>query len=172
MSDERQTTDALRLWMADSDHPRSTEPIVDAVLGSIVSLRQDAAPSLRNAPRRYAWVGLVAAAAVVVAIGVSMLRPEPAVGPGVGPSPTPTPTPRPTLTSPPDPFEGVPETRVEAEVIRVPGSETGYLSITADAVWSALSSGLVRIDPTTLEVEQIEHDSSHAAGQPASMTGK
>ena len=158
MSDERQTTDALRLWMADSDYPRSTEPIVDAVLGSIVSVRQDAAPSLRNAPRRYAWVGLVAAAAVVVAIGVSMLRPEPAVGPGVEPlaSATPTPTPRPTLTSPPDPFEGVPETRVEAEVIRVPGTETGYLSVTADAVWSALSSGLVRIDPTTLEVEQIE----------------
>ncbi|MET0716506.1 MAG: hypothetical protein ABWY57_16510, partial [Mycetocola sp.] len=141
---------------ADSDYPRSTEPIVDAVLGSIVSLRQDAAPSLRNAPRRYAWVGLVAAAAVVVAIGVSLLRPQPAVGPGVSPSPTPTPTPRPTQTISPDPFEGVPETRVEAEIIRVPGTETGYLSVTADAVWSALSSGLVRIDPTTLEFEQVE----------------
>ena len=38
----------------------------------------------------------------------------------------------------------------------MPGTETGYLSITTDAVWSALSSGLVRIDPTTLEFEQIE----------------
>ena len=113
---------------------------------------------MRNAPRRYAWVGLAAAAAVVVAIGVSLLRPEPATGPGVIPSAsaTPTATPRPTRSSPPDPFEGVPETRIEAEVIRVPGTETGYLSVTADAVWAAVSSGLVRIDPTTLEFEQIE----------------
>ena len=158
MSDEMQTTDALRSWLADADHPRSTGPVVDAVLGSIGSIRQEPASSLRNAPRRYAWVGLAAAAAVVVAIGVSMLRPAPATGPGVIPSAsaTPTATPRPTQSSTPDPFEGVPETRVEAEVIRVPGTETGYLSITADAVWSALSSGLVRIDPTTLEFEQIE----------------
>ena len=103
--------------------------------------------------------GLVAAAAVVaVAIGVSLLRPAPATGPGVIPSAsaTPTATPRPTQSSPPDPYAGVPETRIEAEVIRVSGTETGYLSVTADAVWAAVSSGLVRIDPTTLEFEQIE----------------
>ena len=92
-------------------------------------------------------VGLVAAAAVVaVAIGVSLLRPAPATGPGVIPSAPATPTATPPLTqsSPPDPYAGVPETRIEAEVIRVSGTETGYLSVTSDAVWAAVSSGLVR----------------------------
>jgi streptogramin lyase len=154
MSDDGLTMDALRYWMAESDHPRSTEPVVDAVLGSIGSIRQDSASSLRNAPRRYVWIGLVAAAAIVVAIGVSLVSPEPAIGPGVSPSPTATP--RPTITSPPDPFAGVPETRIQADVIRVPGTDSGYLSVTSDAVWAAASSGLVRIDPTTLEYEQIE----------------
>jgi streptogramin lyase len=158
MSDDPRTTDMLRGWLAESEHPRSTEPVVDAVLGSIGSIGQDSASSLRNAPRRYAWIGLAAAAAVVVAIGVSLLRPAPATGPGVVPSATATftPTPRPTRTSLPDPFEGVPVTNIEAEVIRVPGTDTGYLSVTDDAVWAAVSSGLVRIDPTTLEFEQVE----------------
>ena len=66
MSDDLQTTDALRSWLADADHPRSTEPVADAVLGSIGSIRQEPASSLRNAPRRYAWVGLAAAAADAV----------------------------------------------------------------------------------------------------------
>jgi streptogramin lyase len=154
MSDDGRTMDALRSWMGESDHPRSTEPVVDAILGSIGSIRQDSASSLRNAPRRYAWIGLVAAAAIVVAIGVSLVRPEPSVGPGASPSPTATP--RPTITSAPDPFAGVPVTRVEPDIIRVPGTDTGYLSVTTDAVWAAVSNGLVRIDPTTLEHEQIE----------------
>jgi streptogramin lyase len=156
MSDDVRTMDALRLWMAESDHPGSTEPVVDAVLGSIGSIRQDSAPSLRTAPRRYAWIGLVAAAVVVAVVGLSLLRPEPAVGPAVSPSPTPSP--RPTISSPPDPFSGVPVTSVEPDFIRVSRADTGYLSVTADAVWAADSSGLVRIDPTTLEPEQIERE--------------
>ena len=47
-------------------------------------------------------------------------------------------------------------TRVEPDFIRVSRSDTGYLSVTDDAVWAATSSGLARIDPTTLEPEQIE----------------
>ena len=156
MSDDVRTVDALRSWMAESDHPRSTEPVVDAVLGSIGSIRQDSAPSLRTAPRRYAWIGLVAAAVVVAVVGLSLLRPEPAVGPAVSPSPTPSP--RPTISSPPDPFAGVPVTSVEPDFIRVSRADTGYLSVTADAVWAADSSGLVRIDPVTLEPEQIERE--------------
>ena len=158
MSEDRQTTDALRSWLANADYPRSTEPIADAVLGSIVSIRQDAPSSLRIAPSRYALIGLAAAAVVVVAIGVSLLRPSPATGPGVVPSPSasPTPTPRPTPSRPPDPFDGVPVTSLDAELIRVPGRETGYLSVTDDAVWAATSAGLGRIDPTTLEWQQVE----------------
>lgn len=154
MNGDGRTMDALQQWLAESDHPRSTEPIVHAVVGSIGSIRQDSDSALRNAPRRYGWVGLVAAAVVVAAIGVSLLRPQPAVGPGH--SPTPTATPTPTPTSPPDPFEGVPLTRIDGEIIRIPGSNTGYLSVTSDAVWAGASSGLVRIDPETLEPEQIE----------------
>jgi YVTN family beta-propeller protein len=155
MSDDGRTMDALRYWMAESEYPRSTEPVVDGVLGAIASVRQEAASPVGNALPRYAKVGLVAAAAVVaVAIGASLLRPEPAAGPGVGPSPSPTP--RPTISIAPDPFAGVPETRVDADVMRVPGTDTGYLSVTTDAVWAAASSGLLRIDPTTLEFEQVE----------------
>ena len=159
MTDDIRADDAIRSWMADSDHPLPTEPVVDAVLGSIVSIPQDSFSPVGDTIRRYAWFGLVAAAAVVaVAIGVSLLRPAPATGPGVIPSAPATPTATPPLTqsSPPDPYAGVPETRIEAEVIRVSGTETGYLSVTSDAVWAAVSSGLVQIDPTTLEFEQIE----------------
>jgi streptogramin lyase len=154
MSDDVRTMDALRSWMAESDHPRSTEPVVDAVLGSIGSVRQESASPMRTAPRRYAWIGLVAAAVVVAVVGLSLLRPEPAVGPAVSPSPTPSP--RPTISSPPDPFAGVPVTSVEPDFIRVSRADTGYLSVTDDAVWAATSSGLVRVDPTTFEPEQIE----------------
>jgi len=154
MSDDSLTMDALRDWLADSDYPRSTEAIADTVLGSIGSIRQDSGSSLRVAQRRFAWIGLIAAAVAIVAIGLSQFRPQPAVGPGVSPSPSPTP--RPTITSAPDPFAGVPLTQVEPDFIRVSRSDTGYLSVTDDAVWAATSSGLARIDPTTLEPEQIE----------------
>jgi streptogramin lyase len=157
MNDDSLTTGALRSWLAESDHPRSTEPVVDAVLGSIGSIQQESAWPVGNALYRYGKFGLVAAAAVVVAVvGLSLLRPEPAVGPAVSPSPTPSP--RPTISSPPDPFAGVPVTSVEPDFIRVSRAETGYLSVTADTVWAADSSGLVRIDPTTLEPEQIERE--------------
>ena len=155
MSDDSLTMDALRDWLADSEYPRSTEPIADAVLGSIGSIRQDSGSQVGNALRLRGRLLLVAAAAVVaVAIGTSLLRPAPAIGPGVSPSPSPSP--RPTISSPPDPLAGVPVTRVEPDFIRVPGTDTGYLSVTTDAVWAAASNGLVRIDPTTLEHEQIE----------------
>ena len=120
--EDLQTTDALRSWLADAEHPRSTGPVVDAVLGSIGSIRQEPASSVRNAPRRYAWVSLAAAAAVVVAIGVSLLRPEPATGRG-----------RPSA-SPPRPQRGPPpgaarQIRLKAcrssgaaQMIDVPGS--------------------------------------------------
>ena len=161
MNEDLQTTDALRSWLADAEYPRSTGPVVDAVLGSIGSIRQEPASSVRNAPRRYAWVSLAAAAAVVVAIGVSLLRPEPATGPGVVPSAsaTPTATRPPTRSSSPDPFEGVPEFRMSAQMIDVPGSSHAYLGVTDEAVWAAESSGLVRIDPTKLESEQVERAS-------------
>ena len=150
MTDDIRADDAIRSWMADSDHPLPTEPVVDAVLGSIVSIPQDSFSPVGDTIRRYAWFGLVAAAAVVaVAIGVSLLRPARPPDPESSRQPLATPTATPPLTesSPPDPYAGVPETRIEAEVIRVSGTETGYLSVTSDAVWAAVSSGLVRSIP-------------------------
>ena len=158
MTDDPRTMDMLRGWLADSDHPRSTQPVADAILRSIESVGQDSASSWRNVPRRYGWIGLAAAAAVVVAIGVSLLRPAPATGPAAVPSTSPSAPPSPARTTAPDPYEGVPTTSFDADVFRVPGTDTGYLSVTDEAVWAAVSNGLVRIDPTTLEYEQIEQN--------------
>jgi hypothetical protein len=66
-------------------------------------------------------------------------------------------TPPATVTAKPDPYAGLPVSKVAAAIIPIPESDVGYLGVTGDAVWAATSSGLVRIDPKTLRLEWLDH---------------
>ena len=71
--------------------------------------------------------------------------------------PTARPAARSTGTPSPGPYDGVPIVVVEAKVFAVPGSDIGYLGVSARSVWAATINGLVRIDPGTLKAKLVDH---------------
>jgi DNA-binding beta-propeller fold protein YncE len=62
-------------------------------------------------------------------------------------------------TPPQDPYRDAEVTKVEAEIVDLHGGDVGYLGVSRDSVWVATSGGLLRIDPKTLRVEEIDHAS-------------
>ena len=61
------------------------------------------------------------------------------------------------VPSNPDPYNGVAIVAIDAQVFAAGGNDVGYLGITANSVWAATIDGLVRIDPRTNAVKQIDH---------------
>ncbi len=62
----------------------------------------------------------------------------------------------PQRTSPPSPYRDAVVTKVEAEIIDIHGGDVGYMGASRDYVWVATSGGLMRIDPKTRHVEEID----------------
>ena len=145
MSDPSRTDREIRDWLASSDHPRSAEPVIDAVLEAIPSIGQESASRTGRTIRRFASGGLVAATFVVAVVGLALvLRPGPAVGPANSPSPSVTPTP----AAPPSPSPGrsLPPGVTAIDM----GEETWALAIDDSSVWVQVSeSDIGRIDRAT-----------------------
>jgi len=61
------------------------------------------------------------------------------------------------VATPSGPYNGVAIVRIDAQVFDAGGADVGYLGISASSVWAATIDGLVRIDPKTRVVQQIDH---------------
>jgi streptogramin lyase len=146
MSDPSRSERLIREWLDGSDHPRSTEPLINAVLDAIPSAGQESTSRTSRTIRRYAAAGgLVAATLVVSVAGLALvLRPGPAVGPAASPSPSVAPTP----TASPSPSTG---RSLPPGVIAIDmGEETWALAVDDASVWVQVSeSDIGRIDRAT-----------------------
>ena len=125
----RQTMDA-RLWLADSDHPRSTDPSLmrssdrSGLSGRSPRARRERGDALRTGSASWQLPRSRGLAASLLAVPIRHAAWESASPPLPRPA-----TPRPTIDQPAQiHMAGVPETRVEPMIIRVPGADTGYLS--------------------------------------------
>ena len=68
----------------------------------------------------------------------------------------PTASPRIRATPTPGPYDGLAVVDVDAKSAPLPGREVGYLGVTTNFIWAATSKGLVRIDPRTLAIENVD----------------
>ena len=148
-------------------HPRPPDYVVDAVLSSIPSTRQDPAEPWRIALRRFGRAGLAAAAAIAVgAMAMAVLvRPEAPVQPGASPSPTPTPSSQAGAPSLP------PASRRSTW-----GRETWSLTVDEASVWVQDQDNIIRrIDRATNTVGgRVPWDAPHMqleAGQLWALSG-
>ena len=73
----------------------------------------------------------------------------------------------PARDAPAEPLPGCHCDQVEAEIVDLHNGDVGYIGVSRDYVWVATSGGLVRIDPNTLQVEEI--DQAARFGLDASM---
>ena len=158
MSDTSRIERVVRDWLADSDSPRSAEPVVDAVLSGISSLGQDSAsgPTIRLRP---ILNGLAAAAAIVLLV-VAVAGPWRGSPPaGTGGSPSRAPTPSASWTSP----SGTSVTTVPGVTTIDMGQETWALTVDDQSVWVQVGEvGIGRIDRTTnrdtgIRVNEVPH---------------
>jgi hypothetical protein len=126
MSDDLRTERLVTEWLDEMRHPRPQDHVVDAILSSLPSTRQESTVPWRVAIRRFGRVGLAAAAGIAVgALAVVVLvRPGPPVQPGASPSPTPSPSLRATA-APLPPGVGAIDT----------GAETWTLTVDDASVW-------------------------------------
>lgn len=148
MNDTSQSDREVREWLDSSDHPRSTEPVIDAVLDSIPGIGQESASRSGRIIGRFASAGLVAAAVVVAIAGLSLLsRSEPPAGPiTTSPSPTASRSPSPTASPSPSPGPSLPAGVTAIDM----GEETWALAVDATSVWVQVSeSDIGRIDKAT-----------------------
>lgn len=146
MSDDPRTERLVTEWLDDMRHPRPPDYVVDAVLSSLPSTRQESTDPWRVALRRFGRAGLAAAATIAVgALAVVVLvRPGPAVQPGASPSPTPSPSLKAAATSLPP---GVTAIGM--------GSETWMLTVDDESVWVRDWENVIRrIDRATNAVGQ------------------
>jgi streptogramin lyase len=145
MNDDRGTEAVVRDWLASTEHPRSAEFVVDAILESIPRTSQESPSRSGNVLRRMANVGYVAAAVVVAIAGLALLNlGEPSVGPGVAP-PTPTLSPSPS----PSPSRAGPSLPPGVTTIDM-GAETWALAVDQQSVWVQVGdTGMGRIDRAT-----------------------
>ena len=130
MSDTSRTERVVRDWLADSEHPLSTEPVINAVLDALPQAGQETASRSGRTVRRFASGGLVAAALIVAVVGFALVsRPEPAVGPATSPSPSVAPTP--SASPSPSPGRLLPAGVTAIDM----GEETWGLAVDDQSVW-------------------------------------
>jgi len=142
MSDPSRTDRQILDWLAAADHPRSVEPVVDAVLVSIPGIGQESPSRMGRTVRRFASSGLVAAALIVAVVGFALIsRPAPAVGPATSPNPSVAPSPTPSPS--PSPGRSLPAGVTAIDM----GEETWALAVDDQSVWVQVSeSDIGRID--------------------------
>ena len=63
---------------------------------------------------------------------------------------------RPQVTPSPGPYDGLTVVDVDAPTALLLGREVGNLGVTTKFVWAATSQGLVRLDPKTMKVDEID----------------
>ena len=95
MSEDPRAERLVRDWLDDSPHPWAADRVVDVVLESMLSIRQDSANPRVVAIRRLGRAALAAAAVLALgAVSVLVLgRPQQTVVPGEAPSPSSLPSP-------------------------------------------------------------------------------
>jgi hypothetical protein len=146
MTDEERTERLVRDWLATTEHPRSADSVVDAILDSVPATNQESATWTGIALRRLVNTAAVAAVVVLGVMGAAILyRAGPPNSSGGVPSPTASPTPNPTASvrpSPSGPFSAVPGvTAIDM------GAETWALAIDDRSVWVQVGDvGIGRID--------------------------
>jgi YVTN family beta-propeller protein len=143
MSDHPRTERLVAEWLDDMRHPRPPDYVVQAVLNSLPSTRQDSSAPWRVAVRRYGRAGLAAAAAIAIgALALAVLvRPEAPAQPGASPSPTPTSSGQAGVPLPP----GVSAIDM--------GNETWSLTVDDASVWVQDQDNVIRrIDQATNSV--------------------
>jgi hypothetical protein len=154
MSDDPRTERLVSEWLDDMRHPRPPDYVVDAVLSSLPSTRQDSTNPWRVAIRRFGRAGLAAAAAVavgVLALAV-LVRPEAPVQPGASPSDSPTPSSQ----------AGAPSLPPGVTAIDM-GTETWSLTVDDASVWVQNQDNVIRrIDRATNTVgSRVPRDVPH-----------
>ncbi len=152
MSDTSHTEGAVRAWLADSDHPLSTEPVINAVLDALAQTGQETSSRHGRVLRRFTNAGLVAAVVVVAVVGAVLLSlPRPPEGVGIGsPSPTATALPTPTVSSTSSPSPAVGSSLPPGVTAIDMGEETWTLAVDDQSVWVQVSeSDIGRIDKAT-----------------------
>ena len=110
---------------------------------------------------RYPWMLTPLIAAVVVAAcagAQSTSSPTPSAIAAARSTKTAdaTASPRPAATPSPGPYEGLTVVDVDAQTALLLGREVGNLGITTKFVWAATSQGLVRLDPKSMKVDDID----------------
>jgi len=141
MTDDPRTERVVAEWLDDVRHPRPADYVVDAVLSSLPSTRQDSTAPWRVALQRFGRGGVAAAAAIAVgALALAILvRPDAPVQPAASPSPTSTPSPQAGAPSLPP---GVTAIAME--------HETWSLTVDEASVWVQDEDNLIhRIDRAT-----------------------
>lgn len=111
-------------------------------------------------PDHHSWrLALTAAVLVAACAGTpSATSPTPSAI-AAAPSPKsadPTASPRPQATSRPGPYDGLTVVDVEAQTALLLGREVGNLGVTTNSVWAATNHGLVRLDPKSMKVDDID----------------
>src|SRR5215212_8466555 len=60
--------------------------------------------------------------------------------------------------APRGPYDGVRVTPIAADILDLGDTEVGYLAASADDIWVATSTGVVRVDPTTFKASWVDHE--------------
>jgi len=149
MTDEARTERLLRDWLAMADHPRSAEPVVDAILDSLPATSQESATRTGIALRQVVNAAVIAAVVVLGIVGAASLRQS---GPsnGAGGTATPTASPSPSSTSSVKPTPSGPFSKVPGVTAIGMGADTWALAIDDRSVWVQVGDiGIGRIDRAT-----------------------
>jgi hypothetical protein len=149
MTDDARTERLLRDWLATTDHPRSGDTVVEAILDSLPATSQESATRTGIVLRRLVNALAVAAVVVLAVVGVANLRPSTSPGgadgtpaPSASPAPSSTPSIRPTPVSPSSAVPGVTAIGM--------GADTWALAIDDRSVWVQVGDvGIGRIDRAT-----------------------
>ena len=149
MTDEARTERLLRDWLATADHPRSADPVVDAILDSLPATSQESATRTGIALRRAVNAAAIAAVVVLGIVGAVSLRPSGSPN-GAGGTPAPTASPSPSATSSVKPTPVGPFSNVPGVTAIGMGADTWALAIDDRSVWVQVGDiGIGRIDRAT-----------------------
>jgi streptogramin lyase len=149
MTDEARTERLVREWLATANHPRSGEPVVEAILDSLPATSQESASRTGVVLRRLVNALAVAAVVVLAVVGIANLRPSASPN-GARGTPAPTASPKPSSTSSVRPSPVGPSSAVPGVTAISMGADTWALAIDDRSVWVQVGDvGIGRIDRAT-----------------------
>jgi streptogramin lyase len=149
MTNDARAERLLRDWLATAEHPRSSDPVVEAILDSLPATSQESASRTGVVLRRLVNALAVAAVVVLAVVGVANLRPSASPN-GAGGTPAPNASPSPSSTSSPSPSPVGPSSAVPGVTAIGMGADTWALAIDDRSVWVQVGDvGIGRIDRAT-----------------------